>query len=432
MPKCLRRKCSVSVDKLSITGGRPLKGRLRVSGAKNAALPILAGTLLVDEPVSIGNAPHLHDVTTMIELLGCLGADVVIDEKMNVEVTARNLNNLRAPYELVKTMRASFLVLGPLLAKYGRAEVSLPGGCAIGARPVDQHLKGLEQMGAQVEVTDGYVRASVSGGLVGADVYMDLVTVGGTENLMMAAALAKGTTRLHNCACEPEVVDLGNFLNTLGAQVRGHGTATIEIEGVERLHGGHYEVMPDRIEAGTYLVAAATTGGFVRLQNVDPLSLGAVLEKLQQAGAELAQGDDWVELEMAGKRPRAVDVETSPYPGFPTDMQAQFMAMNTVADGTSTIRENIFENRFMHVQEMNRLGAQIELHGHSMAVVQGVSRLTAAPVMATDLRASSSLVIAALMAEGTTVIDRIYHIDRGYETIEEKLQQLGAEVQRVR
>jgi UDP-N-acetylglucosamine 1-carboxyvinyltransferase len=419
------------MDKLRITGGRKLSGRLRVSGAKNSTLPILAGTLLTDEPVVIGNAPHLHDVTTMIELLGCLGADVVIDEKLNVEVCASDLRELKAPYELVKTMRASFLVLGPLVARYGEAEVSLPGGCAIGSRPVDQHLKGLEVLGAEVTVTDGYVKATAAHGLVGADVYMDLVTVGGTENLMMAACLAKGTTRLYNCAREPEVVDLGDFLNALGAQVTGHGTSTIEIEGVARMHGGSHRVMADRVEAGTYLIAAAATRGSVTLVDVDPDTLGAVLEKLQHAGANIETGEDWISLEMDGARPTAVDVETTPYPGFPTDMQAQFMAMNSVASGTSTIRENIFENRFMHVQEMNRLGADIELHGHSMAVVHGVDELRAAPVMATDLRASSSLVIAALVAEGTTTIDRIYHIDRGYETIEEKLQQLGGAVQRV-
>jgi len=419
------------MDKLRITGGRKLNGRLRVSGAKNSTLPILAGTLLTDEPVVIGNAPHLHDVTTMIELLGCLGADVVIDEKLNVEVCAADLRELRAPYELVKTMRASFLVLGPLVARYGQAEVSLPGGCAIGSRPVDQHLKGLEVLGAEVTVTDGYVKATAAHGLVGADVYMDLVTVGGTQNLMMAACLAKGTTRLYNCAREPEVVDLGDFLNVLGAQVTGHGTSTIEIEGVARMHGGSHRVMSDRVEAGTYLIAAAATRGSVTLVDVDPDTLGAVLEKLQHAGANIETGEDWISLEMDGARPTAVDVETTPYPGFPTDMQAQFMAMNSVASGTSTIRENIFENRFMHVQEMNRLGADIELHGHSMAVVHGVDELRAAPVMATDLRASSSLVIAALVAEGTTTIDRIYHIDRGYETIEEKLQQLGGAVQRV-
>ena len=420
------------MDKLSITGGKRLEGRLRVSGAKNSALPILAGTLLADKPVVVGNAPHLHDVTTMIELLGCLGADVIIDEKLNVEVVADELTQLRAPYELVKTMRASFLVLGPLVARYGRAEVSLPGGCAIGSRPVDQHLKGLEALGATVVVEDGYVKADAPNGLTGTDVFMDLVTVGGTENLMMAACLATGTTRLHNCAREPEIVDLGDFLNTLGAKVSGHGTSTITIEGVSELRGGAYRVMPDRVEAGTYLIAAAATGGEVELVDVDPGTLGTILEKLQQAGATITADDNTVKLVMAEDRPKAVDIETSPYPGFPTDMQAQFMAMNSIADGTATIRENIFENRFMHVQEINRLGANIELHGHSMAVVHGVEELRAAPVMATDLRASSSLVIAALVAEGTTVIDRIYHIDRGYETIEEKLQQLGGNVQRIR
>jgi UDP-N-acetylglucosamine 1-carboxyvinyltransferase len=404
---------------------------LRVSGAKNSTLPILAGTLLTTEPVIISNAPHLHDVTTMLELLGCLGAEVSIDEKLNVEIAARELKQLRAPYELVKTMRASFLVLGPLLAKYGRAEVSLPGGCAIGSRPVDQHLKGLEALGAKIRVTDGYVYADAPGGLTGTDIYMDLVTVGGTENLMMAACLAQGTTRLFNCAREPEIVDLGNFLTSLGAQISGFGTSTIEITGSSELHGASHRIMPDRVEAGTYLIAAAATGGSIKLVDVDPGTLGAVLEKLQLAGASIECGADWIELDMHGRRPRAVDIETSPYPGFPTDMQAQFMALNAVASGTATIRENIFENRFMHVQEINRLGANIELHGHSMAVVHGVDKLTAAPVMATDLRASSSLVIAALVAHGTTTIDRIYHIDRGYETIEEKLQQLGGAVARV-
>ncbi len=419
------------MDKLSITGGNPLAGRLRVSGAKNSALPILAGTLLTEQPVTIRNAPHLHDVTTMIELLGTLGADVVIDEKLNVEVCAGTLGELLAPYELVKTMRASFLVLGPLVARFGQARVSLPGGCAIGSRPVDQHLKGLEAMGAQIEVVDGYVHASAADGLRGNDVYMDVVTVGGTENLMMAACLARGRTRLRNCAQEPEITDLGNFLSALGAKISGHGTATIEIEGVPALHGGSHKIMPDRVEAGTYLVAAAATGGRLRVMDVEADILASVLEKLRQAGADIKIGEGWIELDMHGRRPRAVDIETAPYPGFPTDMQAQFMALNAVAEGAATIRENIFENRFMHVQEMNRLGADIEVHGHSMAVVHGVGALTAAPVMATDLRASSSLVIAALVAQGTTLIDRIYHIDRGYETIEEKLQQVGAQVQRV-
>jgi UDP-N-acetylglucosamine 1-carboxyvinyltransferase len=328
-------------------------------------------------------------------------------------------------------MRASFLVLGPMLARYGRAEVSLPGGCAIGSRPVDQHLKGLESLGAEIEVVDGYVRAHAPNGLVGNELYMDVVTVGGTENLMMAATLAKGVTKIHNAACEPEIIDLGEFLRTLGAQVSGHGTSTITIEGVEKLHGGSYRVMPDRVEAGTYLIAAAVTAGKIRLRDVEPDTLGAVIDKLVQAGADIEVGEDWISLDMHGKRPQAVDIETAPYPGFPTDMQAQFMALNVVAEGTSTIHEKIFENRFMHVHEMNRLGANIELHGVSMAVVHGVKTLRAAPVMATDLRASSSLVLAALAAEGTTVIDRIYHIDRGYETIEEKLQQLGAHVRRV-
>ena len=419
------------MDKLQIQGGQKLAGTLRVSGAKNAALPILAATLLTDEAVTLSKTPHLQDVTTMIELLACLGADVVVDERMNVQVTAAQLTNLKAPYELVKTMRASFLVLGPLLARHGSAEVSLPGGCAIGSRPVDQHLKGLQAMGAAIEVVDGYVKAQAQQGLKGADIYMDLVTVGGTENLMMAACLAQGTTRLYNAACEPEIIDLGNFLAALGARVSGHGTSEIVIEGRPELGGCQYQIMSDRIEAGTYLIAAAITQGSIRLVDLQPAALGVILEKLQQMGAQIKTGDDWVELDMQGRRPAAVDIETSPYPGFPTDMQAQFMAFNAVAKGTATIRETIFENRFMHVHEMNRLGANIELHGPSMAVVHGVEELKAAPVMATDLRASFSLVLAALVAEGTTIIDRIYHIDRGYETIEEKLQQIGAQVRRV-
>ncbi len=419
------------MDKLQIQGGQKLTGTLRVSGAKNAALPILAATLLTGEPVRISKAPHLQDVTTMVELLVCLGADVVVDERMNVQVTAADLHNLKAPYDLVKTMRASFLVLGPLVARHGYAEVSLPGGCAIGSRPVDQHLKGLQAMGAEIEVVDGYVIAQAPAGLRGADIYMDLVTVGGTENLMMAACLAQGQTRLHNAACEPEIVDLGNFLQTLGVQISGHGTSEIVITGASKLGGGQFRVMPDRIEAGTYLVAAAITQGSIRLTDIQPNALGLILEKLQQSGAQIDTGDDWIQLDMADQRPIAVDIETSPYPGFPTDMQAQFMALNAVAEGTSSIRETIFENRFMHVHELKRLGAKIELHGPSMAVVHGVETLKAAPVMATDLRASFSLVLAALAAKGTTIIDRIYHIDRGYETIEEKLQQLGADVRRV-
>ena len=419
------------MDKLQIQGGQKLAGTLRVSGAKNAALPILAATLLTSEAVTLSKTPHLQDVTTMIGLLACLGADVVVDERMNVQVTAAQLTNLKAPYELVKTMRASFLVLGPLLARHGSAEVSLPGGCAIGSRPVDQHLKGLQAMGAAIEVVDGYVKAEAQQGLKGADIYMDLVTVGGTENLMMAACLAQGTTRLYNAACEPEIIDLGNFLAALGARVSGHGTSKIVIEGRPELGGCQYQIMSDRIEAGTYLIAAAITQGSIRLVDLQPTALGVILEKLQQMGAQIKTGDDWVELDMQGRRPAAVDIETSPYPGFPTDMQAQFMAFNAVAKGTAKIRETIFENRFMHVHEMNRLGANIELHGPSMALVHGVEELKAAPVMATDLRASFSLVLAALVAEGTTIIDRIYHIDRGYETIEEKLQQIGAHVRRV-
>ncbi len=419
------------MDKLRITGGRTLSGSLRVSGAKNAALPILAGTLLADEPVTLSNVPHLQDVTTMIELLGCMGARVLVDEKMRVEVSADSLAQLRAPYELVKTMRASFVVLGPLLARFGEAEVSLPGGCAIGARPVDQHVKGLEALGAEISVNEGYVRGKVGGRLRGADFAFDMVTVGATENLMMAAALAEGVTRLRNAACEPEVADLGDFLNAMGAKVSGHGSPEIRIEGVPRLHGCEYRVMPDRVEAGTYLIAVAATGGRIRLTDVRPDTLTAVLDKLVESGAEIEVGDDWIELDMHGRRPRAVDITTAPYPGFPTDMQAQYLAMNAIAEGTSEVSETIFENRFMHVQELSRLGADIELHGPSSVSVRGVPSLKAAPVMATDLRASFSLVVAALVAEGTTLIDRIYHIDRGYETIEEKLKLLGAEVQRV-
>jgi UDP-N-acetylglucosamine 1-carboxyvinyltransferase len=419
------------MDKLLITGGKPLAGTLRISGAKNSALPILAGTVLTGDAVVLEGLPHLHDVTTMLELLGCLGVGVVVDEKMRVEVHAHELKSLKAPYELVKTMRASFVVMGPLLARFGTAEVSLPGGCAIGARPVDQHLKAFTALGADMEVEDGYVIARAPDGLAGTDFRFDLVTVGGTQNLMMAATLARGTTRIANAACEPEVRDLGNFLNAMGARVSGHGSPEMVIEGVERLHGCQYGIMPDRVEAGTYLIAAAATRGRVRLTRVDPDTLGAVLDKLREAGADIRTGKDWVELDMHGRRPRAVDIETAVYPGMPTDMQAQFLAMNAVADGDSTIVETIFENRFMHVQEINRLGARIEIKSPSRAVVHGVPHLKAAPVMATDLRASFSLVVAALVAEGTTLIDRIYHIDRGYETIEEKLTQLGAEVQRV-
>lgn len=419
------------MDKLLIEGGARLMGTLRVSGSKNSALPILAASLLADGPVTIGNVPHLHDVTTMIELLGCLGVSVLLDEKMRVQVSNAEQRAVYAPYELVKTMRASFLVTGPLLARHGVAEVSLPGGCAIGSRPVDQHLKGFAAMGAQIELVDGYVKASVPSRLQGADFTMDMVTVGGTQNLMMAATLAQGQTILRNAAREPEVVDVANFLIALGAKIEGAGTSTLVIDGVDSLSGGHYNVMPDRVEASTYLIATAATRGQIRLLQAAPETYSLVLDKLREAGMDVQTGPDWVSLDAHGQRPKAVDIETAEYPGFPTDMQAQFMALNVVAEGSSRVVENIFENRFMHVQELMRLGAQIELEGPSTALVTGVDELHAAPVMATDLRASFSLVIAALTAQGTTQIDRIYHIDRGYETIEEKLTQLGAVVQRV-
>ena len=418
------------MDKLIITGGRRLDGEIRISGAKNAALPILAATLLADEPVTVGNLPHLQDVTTLIELLGRMGVEVVIDDRMHVEVNASTIKELVAPYELVKTMRASILVLGPMVAHFGKATVSLPGGCAIGSRPVDIHLSGLEAMGAEIEVTNGYVHASVDGRLQGARIVMDTVTVTGTENLMMAAALAEGTTYLENAAREPEVVDLANFINAMGGKISGAGTDTITIEGVERLGGCHHQVVADRIETGTYLIAAAITGGRIKTKDTVPGILDAVLQKLKEAGATITTGDDWIELDMEGRRPKAVSLRTAPYPAMPTDMQAQFMALNLIAEGTGTIVETVFENRFMHVQEMNRMGADIEVQGKT-AICRGVEQLTGAPVMATDLRASASLVIAALAAEGETIVDRIYHIDRGYECIEEKLQSLGAVIRRV-
>ena len=418
------------MDKLIITGGQRLDGDIRISGAKNAALPILAATLLADEPVTVGNLPHLQDVTTLIELLGRMGVHVVIDDRMNVEVNATTIKELTAPYELVKTMRASILVLGPMVAHFGKASVSLPGGCAIGSRPVDIHLRGLEAMGAEIEVANGYVNASVDGRLKGARIVMDVVTVTGTENLMMAAALADGTTYLENAAREPEVVDLADFINAMGGKISGAGTDTITIEGVERLTGCHHQVIADRIETGTYLIAAAITGGRIKTKDTVPGTLDAVLQKLEEAGAKITTGDDWIELDMQGRRPKAVSLRTAPYPAMPTDMQAQFMALNLVAEGTGTIVETIFENRFMHVQEMNRMGADIEVQGNT-AICRGVEQLTGAPVMATDLRASASLVIAALAASGETTVDRIYHIDRGYECIEEKLQSLGAIIRRV-
>ena len=420
-----------NMDKLIITGGTTLNGEIRISGAKNSALPILAATLLCEEPVTICNVPHLHDITTTMELLGHMGVELVIDEKLNIEVHASTIRELYAPYELVRTMRASILVLGPLLARHGKAEVSLPGGCAIGSRPVNIHIDGLRAMGADIKVENGYIKAEAPGGrLKGAVLDLELVTVTGTENLMIAATLAEGTTVIKNAAREPEVVDLANFLNSIGAKVSGAGTDTLTIEGVEHLHGGTYCVLPDRIETGTYLVAPAITGGRVKLKDTRPDLLDTVLDKLREAGADIECGEDWISLDMHGKRPRAVDLETAPYPDFPTDMQAQFTALNCIAEGQGTIIETVFENRFMHVQELQRMGANIELEGNT-AITTGVERLTGAPVMATDLRASASLVIAGLVAEGETVVDRIYHIDRGYECIEEKLAQLGATIRRV-
>jgi len=417
------------MDKLQIRGGIPLEGEVRISGAKNAALPILAGTLLAEGPASVGNVPHLRDVTTMIELLGRMGVSVTIDDKMRVEVDASTIRECVAPYELVRTMRASIVVLGPLLARFGRADVSLPGGCAIGARPVNIHVAGLQAMGAEIQIENGYIRARAER-LRGARLNLDTVTVTGTENLMMAATLADGETVIENAAREPEVADLAEFLNAMGAKIRGAGTDKIIIEGVERLHGASYDVLPDRIESGTYLVAGAITGGHVKIKGTRPEHLDAVLAKLQEAGARIATGDNWVELDMRGRRPRAVDIRTAPYPAFPTDMQAQFAALNTVAQGVGTVIETIFENRFMHMLEMRRLGADIRIEGNT-AVIHGVEKLTAAPVMATDLRASASLVLAALVAQGTTDVLRIYHIDRGYECIEEKLAQLGAQIKRM-
>lgn len=419
------------MDKLIITGGTQLSGELRISGAKNAALPILAATLLSHAPVSVGNIPHLHDITTTMELLGRMGVHLIVDEKMNIEVDASTINSYVAPYELVRTMRASILVLGPLLARFGEAHVSLPGGCAIGSRPVDIHINGLIKLGADITVEGGFIHAKASR-LKGCRLVLDQITVTGTENLLMAAALAEGITIIENAAKEPEVSDLAYFLNKMGAKITGIGTDVLIIEGVEKLgtESVHYDVLPDRIETGTYLVAAAITGGKVKLKNTRPGLLDAVLEKLTEAGAEITTGEDWVALDMHGKKPKAVSVRTAPYPAFPTDMQAQFTALNAVAEGVGIITETVFENRFMHVQELQRMGADIRLESNT-AICTGVSKLTSAPVMATDLRASASLVIAALVAQGDTLVDRIYHIDRGYDHIEEKLSQLGATIRRV-
>ena len=417
------------MDKLIIQGGTPLRGDIPISGAKNAALPILAAALLTNETMTIGNVPHLHDITTTIELLGLMGSQITVDEKMRVELDNSNVNNFFAPYELVKTMRASILVLGPLLARYGKADVSLPGGCAIGSRPVNLHLQGLTAMGADIVVEGGYIRATAER-LKGAYLALDIVTVTGTENLMMAATLADGITVIENAAREPEVTDLANCLNKMGAKISGAGTDRIEIEGVENLHGTNYDILPDRIETGTYLVAAAMTGGCVRLKNTQPKLLETVLAKLTEAGAKIEIEENAISLDMQGQKPKAVDIHTSPFPGFPTDMQAQFTAMNCIAIGSGVITETVFENRFMHIHELQRMGADLKLEGNT-TITNGVETLTCAPVMATDLRASASLVLAGLVAEGETIVERIYHIDRGYEMIEEKLSQLGANIKRV-
>ncbi len=417
------------MDKLIVNGGIPMRGEVRISGAKNAALPLLVASLLTSDTLRIGNVPHLQDITTTMELLGRMGVRLTVDDRMVVEAKASHNTSVTAPYELVKTMRASILVLGPLLARFGEAEVSLPGGCAIGSRPINLHVKGLQAMGAEINLDGGYIRAKAKR-LNGARIFMDMVSVTGTENLMMAAALADGETVIENAAREPEVLDLANCLIAMGARITGAGTDEITIDGVERLHGAEHEVIPDRIETGTYLIAGAITGGDVRLRNTRPELSIAVLDKLREAGATIETGPDWIHLAMDGRRPQAVSVRTAPYPAFPTDMQAQFLAMNTIAEGSATVTETIFENRFMHAQELQRMGANIEMEGNT-AIVRGVKALQGAPVMATDLRASASLVLAALVAEGETVVDRIYHIDRGYECIEEKLSGLGARIRRV-
>jgi len=417
------------VDKLVIQGGRPLQGAVCASRAKNAALPVMAAGLLTERPLVLANIPHLRDITTTMELLGQMGVQLTVDEHMNIEIDSSMVHTFAAPYELVKTMRASILVLGPLLARFGRAEVSLPGGCAIGTRPVDLHIAALEAMGATIDVQGGYIHATADS-LYGAHLFMDSVTVTGTENVMMAATLAKGTTIVENAAREPEVVDLANCLISMGARISGAGTDTIIIEGVEHLHGGRYQVMPDRVETGTFLVAAALSGGGITVRKTCPHALEAVLAKLQEAGARITTGSDWITLDMEGRRLQAVDVRTAPYPAFPTDMQAQFTVLNALAEGGGSITETVFENRFMHVPELQRMGADLKLEGNTV-ISNGVKQLVGAPVMATDLRASACLVLAALIAEGNTVIDRIYHLDRGYDCIEEKFSQLGAKIRRV-
>ncbi|HIO34892.1 MAG TPA: UDP-N-acetylglucosamine 1-carboxyvinyltransferase [Gammaproteobacteria bacterium] len=419
------------MDKLLISGGIPLEGEIRISGAKNAALPVLIASLLTDQNLVVSNVPHLRDITTTLELLGHLGVRIEVDDKLAIAVNAAELTSHRAPYELVRTMRASVLVLGPLLARFGEAEVSLPGGCAIGSRPVDLHIQGFEMMGAQVTVEGGYIRASVPAGrLQGCRIVFNTVTVTGTENLMMAAVLADGRTTLENAAREPEVVDLAECLVAMGARINGAGSGQIEIEGVARLSGAYHRVVPDRIEAGTYLAAAAATGGQIQLGGIETRLLDAVLAKLDAMGASIRIDQDTIALSMDGCRLQAVDLKTQPFPGFPTDLQAQFMLLNSIAEGAATVTESIFESRFMHVQELQRMGADIELRGNT-ALVRGVKNLSGAQVMATDLRASACLVLAGLAAQGQTVVDRIYHIDRGYDCIEEKLAQCGARIQRI-
>jgi UDP-N-acetylglucosamine 1-carboxyvinyltransferase len=417
------------MDKLIIRGGKPLSGQIRCSGAKNAALPILAATLLTEDTVEISNVPHLKDITTTIELLGRMGVEITVDDQLRLCVNARKLNSYQAPYELVRTMRSSILVLGPLLARFGQADVALPGGCAIGTRPVDLHIEALQQLGAIITVAEGYIKARVEDRLKGTDYTFPKITVTGTENIMMAAALAKGTTILRNAALEPEVKDLADCLISMGARITGAGTDTLIIEGVDRLHGTQYSVIPDRIETGTYLTAAVITGGDIEIKQSCPELLDSVLLVLEQAGADIQTTGNTIKLNMHGKKPRAISVVTGPYPLFPTDMQAQFTAMNSVAEGQGEITETIFENRFMHVPEMCRMGADLAITGNTV-MCKGVTKLTGAEVMATDLRASASLVLAGLIAQGTTTVDRIYHIDRGYECIEEKLQMLGADIKR--
>ena len=413
-----------------IRGGSPLNGEIYASGAKNSALPILAASLLADSPLKVGNLPHLNDVTTMLELLGSMGVDVMLSDEMEVQVDTSSIHNLNARYELVKTMRASILVLGPLLAKFGQATVALPGGCAIGSRPVNLHIEAMRAMGAEIDIEEGNIKAKVNGRLKGAKIIFEPVSVTGTENVIMAASLADGVTVIENAAREPEVVDLANCLAAMGANIQGAGTDVITIEGVEKLEGASFSVMPDRVEVGTYLTAVAMTGGKVKIKSAKPEYLSSVISKLELTGALISSGDNWVEINMNEPKPKAISLTTGPYPSFPTDMQAQFVSLNAIAHGNSTVTETVFENRFMHVQEIARMGGNIALKGNT-AVIEGIKKLKGAPVMATDLRASASLVLAGLVAEGATTIDRIYHIDRGYERIEEKLKMLGADIERI-